>query len=122
MSEGGGVMGRMGGSPLDDWRARLADHLLVKHALIPLVGCSPAFREAIQRIPDIARSEATILVAGETGTGKKLLARALHYTSDRAGHPFVAINCSALPDTLLEDELFGHEPARSPTPTPVAKG
>jgi two-component system response regulator GlrR len=56
-----------------------------------------------------AISDATVLVSGETGTGKELVARALHYLSDRATHPFVAINCGSLTDTLLEDELFGHE-------------
>jgi DNA-binding NtrC family response regulator len=60
-------------------------------------------------VPVAARSDAAILVTGETGTGKELVARAVHYISDRAGEPFVAVNCGSLTDTLLEDELFGHE-------------
>jgi DNA-binding NtrC family response regulator len=74
-----------------------------------LIGESPAFVEVRDQLSRLSESEATVLVAGETGTGKELTARALHYLSSRAGFPFVAVNCAALPDTLLEDELFGHE-------------
>jgi len=74
-----------------------------------LVGSAPTFLKAIEQIPAVARSEATALISGESGTGKELVARAIHYLSERAAFPFVAINCGSLPDTLLEDELFGHE-------------
>lgn len=77
--------------------------------LVKLVGEAPAFLEAIGQLPAIAKSEDTVLISGETGTGKELVARAIHYLSDRADFPFVPVNCGALPDTLLEDELFGHE-------------
>jgi two-component system, NtrC family, response regulator GlrR len=74
-----------------------------------LIGEAPIFRRAIAQIPTIAQSNATVLICGETGTGKELVARAIHYLSPRAAFPFIAVNCGALPDTLLEDELFGHE-------------
>lgn len=81
--------------------AALADRILV--------GRSPVFQEAMARLPRIAAGEAPVLIEGETGTGKELVARAVHYQGPRADFPFVAVNCGALPDTLLEDELFGHE-------------
>jgi two-component system, NtrC family, response regulator GlrR len=78
-------------------------------ALAKLVGESTALLKMIEQIPAVAASEAPVLVSGETGTGKELVARALHYLSPRAETPFVAVNCGSLPETLLEDELFGHE-------------
>jgi DNA-binding NtrC family response regulator len=74
-----------------------------------LVGQAPLFLKALAPLPAAARSEATVLLEGETGTGKELVARALHYLSPRAALPFVAVNCGCLTETLLEDELFGHE-------------
>ncbi|MEP7383186.1 MAG: sigma-54 dependent transcriptional regulator [Gemmatimonadota bacterium] len=78
------------------------------HALGKLVGDAPAFRTAIARLPVIARADATVLLLGETGTGKELVARAIHYLSDRDRGSFTAVNCGALADTLLEDAFFGH--------------
>jgi DNA-binding NtrC family response regulator len=74
-----------------------------------LIGEAPCFVQTRQQLRRLSESEATVLIAGETGTGKELTARALHYLGSKAGFPFVAVNCAALPDTLLEDELFGHE-------------
>jgi two-component system response regulator AtoC len=75
-----------------------------------LVGQSPAFLEAVRTMEKVAASGATtVLLQGESGTGKDLFARALHDRSSRCEEPFVAVNCAALPDTLLETELFGHE-------------
>jgi Nif-specific regulatory protein len=74
-----------------------------------IIGRSPLLREALRRAAQVARTEATVLITGDSGTGKELVARAIHHASPRADGPFVAVNCAALPDTLLESELFGHE-------------
>ena len=74
-----------------------------------IVGESPAVAAVLQKIARLAPSEANILIYGESGTGKELAARALHRNSARAEQPFIAINCAALTETLLESELFGHE-------------
>ena len=89
--------------------ARTIDRLQHVQALGKLVGDAPAFRAAIGRLPAIARADATVLVYGETGTGKELVARAIHYLSSRNAGPFTAVNCGSLPDTLFENEFFGHE-------------
>ena len=73
-----------------------------------LVGRSPAMGVVYKLIAHAARSDATVLITGESGTGKELAARAVHGLSSRVNHPFVAVNCSGLTDTLLEAELFGH--------------
>jgi two-component system, NtrC family, response regulator GlrR len=73
-----------------------------------LVGHSERFVAALARLPRFARCDAGVLILGETGTGKEVCAQALHYASARAGGPFVAVNCAAIPAELVEDELFGH--------------
>ena len=75
-----------------------------------LVGASPALANVIAFIGTVARLNGHVVLAGESGTGKELVARAIHRNSARANRPFVAINCAALPETTLENELFGHEP------------
>jgi two-component system response regulator HydG len=74
-----------------------------------VIGASPAFRRMITLVEQVADSSATVLVQGESGTGKELVARAIHERSARRHGPFVAVNCAALPETLLESELFGYE-------------
>jgi len=74
-----------------------------------IVSKSPAFQRTLGILPQIAASGSTVLVLGESGTGKELVARAIHTLSPRAGKPFVAVNCGALPENLLESELFGHK-------------
>jgi two-component system response regulator GlrR len=78
-------------------------------ALARLIGQSGALLEAIRRIRRIAATQASVLIEGETGTGKELAARAIHYLGARRDLPFVPVNCGALPDSLIENELFGHE-------------
>jgi DNA-binding NtrC family response regulator len=74
-----------------------------------LIGKSPGMREIYSKIEQVADTRTTVLITGESGTGKELVARALHYNSGRRDRPFIAINCAALPETLIESELFGHE-------------
>ncbi len=74
-----------------------------------IIGNSPSMRELIETLTLVAPSEATVLIQGESGTGKELVANAIHHNSPRKNMPFVKVNCAALPETLLENELFGHE-------------
>jgi transcriptional regulator with GAF, ATPase, and Fis domain len=74
-----------------------------------IVGRSAALREALDGAAKVAPTETTVLITGESGTGKELVALAIHHASQRADGPFLAVNCAALPETLLESELFGHE-------------
>ncbi|MFO0829474.1 MAG: sigma-54 dependent transcriptional regulator [Phycisphaerales bacterium] len=74
-----------------------------------MVGESPAMRKVMELIRHVAPTDATVLVVGESGTGKELIARAIHANSPRRYHPIIPVNCGAIPDSLLESELFGHE-------------
>ena len=75
----------------------------------PIIGNSESLRKLMIRAKSVASSKATVLILGDSGTGKEVFARYIHHESDRAHGPFVALNCAALPDSLLESELFGHE-------------
>src|SRR5262245_35337730 len=106
---------------------RIVQRLRDAGALANLVGDAPEFSKIVAGLPSIAESDRTVLISGETGTGKELVARAIHYLSARAPYPFVPLNCGLLPDTLLEDELFGHErgaftDAREGRPGLIAQG
>jgi Nif-specific regulatory protein len=89
--------------------AALAQALDTHAARYGLIGRSPALLQALGELEQVSRSQATVLLLGESGTGKELFARALHLASGRRDRPFIKVNCSAIPDTLFESELFGHE-------------
>src|SRR5215831_6116514 len=76
---------------------------------VEMVGSSLAFEQALELVEIVAPTDSTVLILGETGTGKELIARAVHNLSARCGRPFIKINCAAIPFDLLESELFGHE-------------
>jgi transcriptional regulator with GAF, ATPase, and Fis domain len=86
-----------------------ANRLKLKHQYGEIVGRSPKMIEVLQLVDKITDSKVPVWIYGESGTGKEAIARALHFNSARAKHPFVSENCSALPETLLESELFGHK-------------
>jgi two-component system response regulator GlrR len=90
-------------------REALTGKLKEELGLKQLVGESPAFITEIRKIPLVAKGDVNVLLSGETGTGKELCARAIHYLSPRAHKPFVPISCGAIPVELMENELFGHE-------------
>ncbi len=87
----------------------LRKQLDARYQVGDMVSRSPAMHRTFRNLPQIAESDSTLLIQGETGTGKELMARAIHNLSPRRDNPFVAINCGALPDTLLESELFGYK-------------
>jgi DNA-binding NtrC family response regulator len=86
-------------------RAQLRDRFRLEN----IVGQHGSMQEVFRLVQKVASSPATVIIYGESGTGKELIARALHYNSPRASRPFLAVNCSAIPEPLLESELFGHE-------------
>jgi two-component system, NtrC family, response regulator GlrR len=79
-----------------------------KFALLSMVGASRAFNECVRRLGRIAVRDATVLIDGETGSGKEMAARAIHYLGARRDRPFIPVNCGAIPDSLIEAEFFGH--------------
>jgi Nif-specific regulatory protein len=87
----------------------LLQELKEKHDFSHIVGTSNPMKHVYDQVSQVARSNATVLLRGESGTGKEMIANAIHYNSLRSKRPLVKINCAALPDTLIESELFGHE-------------
>ena len=88
---------------------RLNRQLAYQGVLGDLIGDSPAMQEIFSLVRQVAGTTASVLITGESGTGKELVARAIHQLSARRDGPFVAVNCAALPESLMESELFGHE-------------
>jgi len=87
----------------------LRAQVVKRYAFHNLIGKSQAMKEIYAKIEQVADSRATVLICGESGTGKELVARAIHYNSARRERPFIPLNCAAIPETLIESELFGHE-------------
>jgi two-component system NtrC family response regulator len=92
-----------------DENRRLAEALAERDRLVDLVGQAPSMQQVYRRMEKLAGTRATVLITGESGTGKELAARALHQLSPRADGPFIAVNCAAIPETLMEAELYGAE-------------
>lgn len=88
---------------------RLQEEVGRKYGIENIVGNSKSMVEIFKTVSLVAKRKSTVLVTGESGTGKELIARAIHYNSDRRSKPFVVVNCAALPDSLIESELFGYE-------------
>jgi two-component system response regulator AtoC len=87
----------------------LKKELKKKYSFEHIIGESPPMQKVFERIAKVADSDSTILIFGESGTGKELVAKTIHYQSQRASRPLIPVNCGAIPDSLLESELFGHE-------------
>ncbi|HVG36514.1 MAG TPA: sigma-54 dependent transcriptional regulator, partial [Thermoplasmata archaeon] len=99
----------LGEKELRDENVYLKQELAAKYTFANIIGKGSRMQEIFRTIERIARVSSTVLLTGESGTGKELIARAIHYTSIRKDRKFVSINCGALPEPLLESELFGHE-------------
>jgi len=94
---------------LVDENAHLKRELQQKYDFRNIIGTSKEMREVYEQVAQVAHTNTTVLIRGESGTGKELVAHAIHYNSPRAAKPFVKVNCAALPESLIEAELFGHE-------------
>lgn len=94
---------------LEEENARLREELKSRFHPGNIIGSSGAMETVYNLIAQVSRSEATVLIRGESGVGKELVANAIHYSSNRANKPFIRVNCAALPETIIESELFGHE-------------
>jgi len=101
---------------------RLLDDVTGKYRFDNIIGKSKAMQDVFETIKKVAPANATVLIEGESGTGKELVARSIHFNGPRRDKPFVAVNCSALAETLLESELFGHEKGAFTGATALKKG
>jgi len=96
-------------SEIEDQQLHLETQISSEHCFEGIVGNSPALRRVLEHVAIVAPTDSTVLLHGETGTGKELVARAIHNLSSRRDRPYVRMNCAAIPSGLLESELFGHE-------------
>ena len=94
---------------LVDENAHLRDELRDRYAFQHLIGTSAPIRQVYDQVAQVARSSTTVLIRGESGTGKEMIAHAIHYNSARGKKPFIKVSCAALPESLIESELFGYE-------------
>lgn len=94
---------------LEEQNGRLARELRAKRSRYGIIGTAPALLRALEQVEQVSAATASVLLLGESGTGKELFARALHLASPRSDKPFIRVNCAAIPETLFESELFGHE-------------
>jgi Nif-specific regulatory protein len=94
---------------LEDENTHLRQELRERYDFSNIIGTSGPVRQMYEQVAQVAGTNTTVLIRGESGTGKELIAHAIHYNSLRAKKPFVKVSCAALPDTLIESELFGHE-------------
>jgi len=96
-------------SEIEDQQLHLETEISSEHCFEEIVGKSPAIQSVVEQVAIVAPTDSTVLLHGETGTGKELVARAIHNLSSRRDRPYVRMNCAAIPSGLLESELFGHE-------------
>ena len=94
---------------LEEEKLYLEEEIRTEYNFEEIIGNSPAFKRVLQKVETVATTDSTVLIFGETGTGKELIARAIHNLSDRRERTLVKVNCAAIPTGLLESELFGHE-------------
>jgi len=103
---------------LRDEAEYLKDEIQSIYNLGEIIGESKAFRKTLQLAAEVASTDTSVLIYGETGTGKELIARAIHASSLRKDRPLITVNCAAIPETLMESEFFGHE--NSPRPAEIS--
>ena len=107
---------------LVDENTHLRQELQERYDFSNLVGTSGPMRQVYEQVSQVARTNTTVLLRGESGTGKELIAHAIHYNSSRAKKPFIKVSCAALPQDLIESELFGYEKGAFTGAVGVEKG
>ena len=96
-------------SRLAEENEHLRDELRDRYAFRSIIGNSASIQQVYEQVAQVARTNTTVLIRGESGTGKEMIAHAIHYNSPRAKKPFIKVSCAALPESLIESELFGYE-------------